>query len=63
MTEVLTFEESMEDDDWGLIIGKDGSLKGLFIPNGLDDAEVPEVIIQICIDHFGIDPTEEVTLH
>lgn len=59
----VIFEETLDDDDWGLIIGNDGSLKGLFIPDGKDDDEVPEAIIQICVDVFGIDPTEEVTLH
>jgi hypothetical protein len=63
MTEVLTFEETLEKDDWGLIIGQDGQLKGLFIPEGKDDDEVPEVIVQICIKIFGVDPTEEVTMH
>lgn len=59
----LKFEDSLDQDDWGLIIGSDGSLKGLFIPDGREDEEVPEVIIQICLDVFGVDPTEEVTLH
>ena len=47
MTTSVTFEESLEDDDWGLIIGKDGTLKGMFIPEGDSEAEVPEAIIQI----------------
>jgi len=63
MSEAVTFEDSLDDDDWGLIIGNDGSLKGLFIPDGKDDDEVPEAIIEICIKFFGIDPTEEVTFH
>jgi len=58
-----TFEDALDEDDWGLIIGKDGSLKGMFIPEGEDDAEVPETIVEICKKFFGIDPTEEVTLH
>ena len=63
MSEVVSFSESLEDDDWGIIIGKDGTLKGLFIPEGMDEEEVPEIIVQLCIDYFGIDVTEEVTLH
>jgi hypothetical protein len=65
MTTSVTFEESLEDDDWGLIIGKDGTLKGMFIPEGDSEAEVPEAIIQICIKFFGVDPRDdtEVTLH
>ena len=61
--ESRSFDESLDDGDWGLIIGNDGSLKGLFIPEGKDDDEVPDVIIQICMDVVGVDPTEEVTIH
>lgn len=63
MSESVTFEEALEDDDWGIIIGKDGTLKGMFIPEGQDEEQVPDVIVKMCIDYFGIDPTEEVTLH
>lgn len=63
MSEKVSFEESLEDDDWGLIIGKDGTLKGMFIPEGEEETEVPEAIRQICIKFFGVDPTEEVTIH
>ena len=38
----ITFEEALADDDWGLIIGEDGSLKGLFIPHGANEDDVPE---------------------
>ena len=58
MTNKITFVEALEEDDWGLIIGKDGVLKGLFIPEGSDEDEVPESIIDICIHVFGIDPAE-----
>lgn len=63
MSESVTFEDSLEEDDWGLIIGKDGTLKGMFIPEGEEDAPVPEPIIQICKNYFGVDPTEEITYH
>jgi len=65
MTEprVVNFEDALTDDDWGIIIGKDGSLKGMFIPQGEEEDQVPAVIVKLCKDYFGIDPTEEVTLH
>jgi hypothetical protein len=65
MTDSVTFEESLEDDDWGLIIGKDGTLKGMFIPEGDSEEEVPQAIIDICIKYFGVDPRDdkEITLH
>ena len=49
----------MEDDDWGIIIGKGGELKGMFIPEGDDEAEVPEIIIKLCKEYWGIDPTAD----
>jgi hypothetical protein len=61
--QTVTFEETLDSDDWGLIIGKDGSLKGMFIPEGEDEEEVPQTIIDICIKYFGVDPTEEHTIH
>jgi hypothetical protein len=54
----ITFEEALADDDWGLIIGEDGSLKGLFIPHGANEDDVPECIIRLCVTQFGIDPEE-----
>tara|TARA_B100000900_G_C20600472_1_gene725329 strand:- start:1679 stop:1867 length:189 start_codon:yes stop_codon:yes gene_type:complete len=62
----MTFEESMEDDDYGLIIGKNGELKGLFIPDGEDENYVPEPIVKFCKDYFGVDVNEDgmgATLH
>jgi len=55
----VDLEEALDSTDWALIIGKDGDLKGLFIPEGEEDDEVPAVIIDICKNHFGIDPTTE----
>jgi len=57
--ESKTLEEQMRDDDWALIIGSDGNLKGLFIPDGLDEDLVPESIVFIMEEYFGIDFDEE----
>ena len=44
-------------------IGKNGELKGMFIPEGEKETDVPPVIVKMCKDYFGIDVTEEVTIH
>ena len=64
----LSFEDSLEDSDYGLIVcGKTGKLKGLWIPSGSDDDEVPDTIVRVCVDIFGIDEEEfndeQKTLH
>ena len=58
MSRRITFEESLGASDWGLIIDKNGHLKGLFIPDGSNEDDVPESIIQVCCTQFGIDPEE-----
>lgn len=59
MTKTIEFEEALEDDDWGLIISSDGSLKGLFIPEGKEEEDVPPNIVEMCYRVFGIDVTSD----
>jgi hypothetical protein len=47
-------EEQLGDHDWALIIGRDGNLKGIFIPTGADEDEVPYSIITIMEKYFGV---------
>ena len=54
-----TLEEQMDDEDWALIIGPGGELKGLFIPEGKDEDFVPDSIMHICAKYFGIDLTDD----
>jgi len=66
--EKLAFEDALEDTDFGLIVcGKTGNLKGLWIPEGMDEEPVPENIVRMCVDIFGVDPEEfnddEPTVH
>jgi len=54
----------LEDDDWAIIIDKEGDLKGVFIPEGKDEEEVPESVVMIMSDYFGVDFDEDSpTLH
>lgn len=64
MSNSISFEESLEETDYGLIIcGKTGILKGVFVPEGADEDEIPETVAKICRDYFNIDPNDDVTLH
>ena len=47
-------DELMEDDDWALIFGSDGRLKGIFIPPGKDEEQVPESLLGV-LQAAGID--------
>jgi hypothetical protein len=33
-------------------------LKGLWIPQNMEDEPVPESVYRLCVDYFGIDPAE-----
>jgi len=56
----LTLEEQLGETDWAIIIGNDGNLKGIFIPQGMDEELVPESIVQIMAQYFGVDFEEEI---
>ena len=51
--------DQLGEDDWALIIGSDGTLKGMFIPEGKDEDEVPQSIVYIMERYFGIDFSED----
>jgi len=56
-TAQVSFDDSLTKDDYGLIVSKDGELKGIFIPDGADDAdEIPESIVALCSQYFNINP-------
>ena len=64
MNEELEFGDALDERDYGLIISEEGKLKGIWIPEGQDDDEIPEVIVELCKALFGIDPnTDNETLH
>jgi len=56
----LTLEDQLDEEDWALIIGKNGNLKGIFIPAGVDEDFVPESIVAIMAQYFGVDFEEEI---
>lgn len=61
------FEDSLDENDYGIIVTPSGRLKGVWIPRGQEENIIPETIVQMCIVNFGIDPnTQEVisqTIH
>ena len=57
--EYVSFEDAMGEKDWGLIFDENGRLKGMFIPKDLTDSPVPQSILHICEEFFGVDLEEE----
>jgi hypothetical protein len=49
----VSFDDALTKDDYGLIVSKDGELKGIWIPDGADDAdEIPESIVALMFSIF-----------
>jgi|TARA_B100001741_G_C16506094_1_gene577188 hypothetical protein len=64
----ITLDNSLDSDDYGLIVSKNGELKGIWIPDTVEDKEnFPKAIANLCINYFGLDPNADeeypATLH
>jgi hypothetical protein len=63
----VSFEDSLDDTDFGLIISSKGELKGMYMPDGTDEEQigfVPEEIVQILYQVYGMNITEDsATIH
>ena len=57
--EYVSVEDAMGEKEWGLIFDENGKLKGMFIPKDLTDSPVPQSILHICEEFFGVDLEEE----
>tara|TARA_R110000822_G_scaffold121256_3_gene255019 strand:+ start:270 stop:467 length:198 start_codon:yes stop_codon:yes gene_type:complete len=47
-------DDLMEEQDWALIFGADGQLKGIFIPPGKEEENVPASLLGV-LQSAGID--------
>ena len=61
----IDFESAMGKEDFGLIIGPNGEPKGLFVPENdqVQQGFVPETILTILEDVYGMDLGDEATIH
>ena len=55
----LSLFDQLHQDDWAIIIGSNGNLKGIFIPEGKDEDEVPASITYIMENYFEITPSND----
>jgi hypothetical protein len=53
------FIDTLDDDDYGIVVGSDGEIKGVWVPVEYAHQEVPQPIIDFCIKHFGVDISDE----
>jgi hypothetical protein len=53
------FAESLDDNDYGVIITKTGRIKGVWIPNVREDQPIPQSVVHFCVANFGIDPNND----
>jgi len=60
----MGFSQTLEEDDYGIIVGKDGTIKGIWVPAHLENEdEIPASIANMCDTHFGVDPNNKTCYH
>ena len=61
----ISFEDSLDETDFGLIISADGQLKGMYMPELMEEIDyVPEKIVLILYQVYGMDiNTDTATIH
>jgi len=55
----MGFEDTLDEDDYGFMLDKQGRLKGIWIPTAHEDEEVPDAIVELLKEHWGIDPNDD----
>lgn len=55
----LGFESTLDEDDYGFILDKDGKLKGIWVPQAHEDENVPDAIVELLKEKWGIDPNDD----
>ena len=67
MVESKSLEYMLEDDDYAVIIGSDGSLKGIYVPDDIgDDDYIPDPVVKLINTALGFDisdPDNYPTIH
>lgn len=56
--EYISLEDNLDETDYGFILDKDGHLKGIWVPVEQEDKDVPEAIVQLLKEKWGIDPNQ-----
>ena len=60
MAESRSLDYMLEDDDFAVIIGSDGTLKGIYVPENYDDDDyIPDPVVQLINTALGFDISDE----
>jgi hypothetical protein len=57
--EFLGLEDTLDEDDYALIVSQDGTLRGIWIPSGGEDDEVPDAITDVIKHFWDIDANDQ----
>jgi hypothetical protein len=55
----LGFEDTIDEDDYGFILDTNGNLKGIWVPQGAEDEDIPDAIVNLIQEKWGIDVNKE----
>jgi hypothetical protein len=54
--ELIGFSTALDDEDYGIIVNKEGRVKGIWVPRGKEEELIPVAVVDLCMTNFGIDP-------
>jgi hypothetical protein len=57
--QLIGFSSTLDEDDYGIIISKEGRVKGVWIPKGKEDEVIPIAVVNLCEQSFGINPNTD----
>lgn len=59
-----SLDDIMDEEDWALIFDQSGRLKGIFIPEGKKEDDVPLPIVELLkLFDTSLDDAEDATIH
>lgn len=64
MPEEILFGDSIGENEYGFIVdGLTGRLKGVWVPSSNENQPLPDVIVAIMNNCFGVSPDDSETMH
>ena len=58
----IGFLDSLDEDDYGIMLSHEGRIKGIWIPRIYDTEPVPAAVVELCLTNFGIDPNKDIDI-
>lgn len=59
MHEYIEFNQAVGEEDFGFILDKTGRLKGIWMPKGMTEKDIPDPVVDVIHNLFDVDITDD----